>query len=138
MNYFLSGALGGRPTGLASLNKSTTDGAYMFVLPTLRTGSMPLRRIRVFTDSKLISRISAISSTVSSFIASISVQLLKHFNALPGILLMILSKLLIVLAKMTQIRQFTIRLYSKTRKYFKNKTGNGLIYLTNRTDYGLI
>jgi len=70
----------GRPTGFASLIKSTVLGSYMFVLPTLRAGSIPKARIRAFTVSKCSPVFSAISNTVNSVMLPISVKLTKIFR----------------------------------------------------------
>jgi hypothetical protein len=89
---------------------STTEGSYIFVLPTLRTGFIPAVRNRTLTVSKGMPRFSAISFTVSSFILPISVNLIEY------------------------LRNFKELLYIRLVKIF---TENGLFILTyiNRLRY---
>jgi hypothetical protein len=89
MSYFLpflglvsgSGAfLGGRPLPGTLRMASTTDSSYIFVFPAWVLGRISALRRRVFTASKPIPSISAISKTVKPCIYFISDSIQKIFK----------------------------------------------------------
>ena len=74
-SYYFDFAFFGRPTGFGFFNLSTIDGSYMLVRPTLRTGSMPNRAIRLLMVWNGSPKIPAISKTVNSSTLLISVNI---------------------------------------------------------------
>ena len=114
MSYFLvfltvfSGfAFFGRPTGLGLFNCSTTAGSYIFVRPTLRTGFILSKAIRLFIVWKGSFNISAISRTVSSSIFFISSILIKNLSDVNEILHFCIDK---IIKKIINISTFSLKI----------------------------